>query len=192
MKKNAGETMSAGQVAAAAVAALRERTSLPALQAVQLLRATNGVVDSAVELYLAAPDMFADSQATLLQQAADMPIGTQVAAEPAHAPEPAAVPAVPSRSVHSRSATAKKLRQRKRKEKQKQKTVSTAAADTDGGSFSFARRQQLERAAFERGVMAEKANAKQRRGARQASKKIDKQHRRAEQRMGRRRRAAQV
>ena len=55
--------MSEGQVAAAAVAALRERTSLPAPHAVQLLRATNGVVDTAVELYLAAPDMFADSQA---------------------------------------------------------------------------------------------------------------------------------
>jgi len=183
--------MSEGQVAAAAVAALRERTSLPAPHAVQLLRATNGVVDTAVELYLAAPDMFADSQAALLQQAADLPIGTQAAAEPAHAPTPAAMPAVPLRSVHSRSATAKKRRQLKRKEKQKRKEVHTAAEDGDGGSFSFARRQQMERAAFERGVMAEKANAKRRRGARQASKKIDKQRRRAEQRMGRRRRVAQ-
>jgi len=134
--------------------------------------------------------MFDQSQATIMDALSVEPPGAS--AEPAHSPALAAVPAVPSRSVHSRSATATKLRRRKRKEKQKNKAVHDAAGVGDVGSFSFARRQQLERAAFERGVMAERIAAKQRRGARQATKKIDKQRRRAEQRMGRRRRVAQV
>ena len=201
-----------GRAAALAVATLRERTGLVAAHAAQLLTIAEGSVDNALELFTLDPNMFNVSQHSLLPDnalavgsplqlgdvndhgpavpSAAASIGAPLAVEPTTASEScaplrAAVSAAASHVTHTRSPAAIARRRLLRKEKRQLRR------SANGVSFSFARREQIERAAFQRGVMAEKANAKQRRGARQAVKKVDKQRRRAEQRMGRRRRAAQ-
>jgi len=207
--------MEGGRIAGAAVRTLRERLGLIPAHAAQLLSLADGSVEDAVELFNADPNMFHVSQHVLLPSSDDLPVAAPAVAdgpavlEPANAAacalEPIRPPApiAPPRAAadgggdaikkHSRSITAKKARKRRRKERAQLRAAHGVDGEPSGGEgWQSNKRKDRELAvAFARGVAAERAAAKERRGAKRINKKAKQSQKKAGARLARRRRAGQ-
>ena len=180
-------------VAAGDVSMVRQRTGLIPAHAVQLLVLSNGSVDDAIELYQQDPNMFNVSQAALFPH--DDAQQDAAARGDLRAAPPAAVPAVARSHVRSQSAKAQrnKLKKQRKLLKTLQGHAPLQASDGDAPAAEVGghhrRLARAEAVGFARGVAAEKAAAKERRGAKRISKKQKLADKQSGRRMARRRRA---
>ena len=200
------------------IATLRERLNLTAAHAMQLLVLADGSANDAIALYepnmFAVPQhalLQGDLQVGAHENEDGAPVDAGVvpaaampaAHEHAHVPAHVHVP-MPAQSVapaahaedkpkHQRSSKALALRKQRRKQRKQQAAQQQAAADVmpepSGGSSHSSRLQRAEAVGFARGVAAEKAKAKERRGRKRIDKAKQKAHKRAASRIARKRRA---